>query len=1007
MLPGCSSKRKRKDAEPSKLNKFYHNTTALYNGYFNANEIMEQTYLQLKASHKDNYNELLPLYDYVSIEDPKAVYGELDRAIEKVTTVASLHEPSKWVDDCYVLMGEAQYLKQEYETAEETFAYFKDEFNPDNPFGRNYKKKKKSKKQIKKEKDKERKEAKKAREEEKKEDKKQREEEREAKKKAKEEADKARAEERKQKKKEREAEQKRRKKKSKKSKKRKKRSKKSREDRDQEKKEEAKVKTETTEQKPVVEKPAAKIVEEEVEEREEDPRSETEDDPKKKKEEEKIDKTAYSKGMMWYAKTLVQRDKLSNASYLVKRMSEDGLMPDDARREVPVILADINIKEENYATASDYLDEAIALAKDKSLKARYAFVQGQLYLRAKDYGSASSSFAQAKKWAKSFEMEFMSELNVEKSAMLSGGKSKGGVIAKLEKMIKEDKYLEYLDQLYYTMGEIQLEDGNFEEALKSFSRSIANNSNNLSLKQETYYKLANLFYNKEAYVESKYYYDSTLTVLDEDDLRYASVKNYSENLTEIAANIEVIKLQDSLLMMATWSDSKIETLAEKLIEDAEKAALAEAAKADAPTKPGTANKSSRSIGLKTSTFFAYDPIAKQRGYKEFKDKWSDIKLGDDWRRNDKSGIFGTDEEEEEEPGVAEDGFEEDQVTQMVNTIKSQIPYSDEAKAGINKKLEVAFFELGKAYRDKIQNYDKAAETHEELLRRFAAFDQKLDVYYYLYLSYLDLNDMTKANYYKNKVLDDYPDTEFAQAISDPNFGASQLSEEEKLNKFYEETYEAFEQGNYSLAQNKAEQSEKIFGKKHALRPKFALIRAMAIGNVEGKAKYVAALKDVITRFPNTPEKARADEMMRFLQGDKDAFTGVDAEEVDDIFSVEDSKLHYVAIVMYDVNPDQVVNAKIQVSNYNKQYHKLKKLQLGESPLDRKKKSEIILVRRFENKEKAMEYYEEVVKAKDEYIDSELGGYTIYPVTQRNYRKMIIERSDVRYRVWFEKNYLGK
>jgi len=382
MLSGCSSKRKRKDAEPSKLNKFYHNTTALYNGYFNANEIMEQTYLQLKSSHKDNYNELLPLYDYVSIEDPKAVYGELDRAIEKVTTVASLHEPSKWVDDCYVLMGEAQYLKQEYETAEETFTYFKDEFNPDNPFGRNYKKKKKSKKQIKKEKDKERKQAKKEREEEKREEKKQREEDREAKKKAKEESDKARAEERKQKKKEREAEQKRRKKKSKKSKKRKKgkkRTKKSREERDQQKEAEA-------------------------------------------------DKTAYSKGMMWYAKTLVKRDKLSNASYLVKRMAEDGLMPEDARREVPVILADINIKEKNYGVASDYLDEAIELADDKSLKARYAFVQGQLHLRDNDYGSAATSFAQAKKWAKSFEMEFMSELNVEKSAMLSGGKSKGGVI---------------------------------------------------------------------------------------------------------------------------------------------------------------------------------------------------------------------------------------------------------------------------------------------------------------------------------------------------------------------------------------------------------------------------------------------------------------------------------------------------------------------------------------------------------------------------------------------------
>ena len=153
---GCASKRK-KGGNPSALSKFYHNTTALYNGYFNANELMKQSYQTLRASHRDNYNEILPLYDYVLVENTKSVAADLDKAIEKVTTVAALHEPSKWVDDCYVLMGEAQYLKQDYESAEETFAYFKEEFNPTNPFGRNYKKKKRSKKAIRKEKEKEKK----------------------------------------------------------------------------------------------------------------------------------------------------------------------------------------------------------------------------------------------------------------------------------------------------------------------------------------------------------------------------------------------------------------------------------------------------------------------------------------------------------------------------------------------------------------------------------------------------------------------------------------------------------------------------------------------------------------------------------------------------------------------------------------------------------------------------------------------------------------------------------
>jgi len=1009
VLVGCASKKK-KGGNPSALSKFYHNTTALYNGYFNANELMKKSYASLQGAHRDNYNEILPLYDYVLVENTKSVATDLDKAIEKVTTVAALHKPSKWVDDCYVLMGEAQYLKQDYESAEETFAYFKDEFNPTNPFGRNYKKKKKSKKAIKKEKEKERKKEKEAREKKKKEEEEAKKKAREAKKKEKEAKEKARKEERERKKKEREAEKKAREKEKKRRKKGKKRRPKKKdkvEDKKvDEKVEDTKAKTDT---KPLEEKPATAKEEEKKEEVREETDEEDEDytaSSKKKKEKIKKDKTAYSKGMMWYAKTLVQRDKFSTASYMIKRMRSDGTMPDDALREVPVILADINIKEKNYYSAVNNLEEAIELANKKSLKARYAFVQGQLHLINKDYTEASESFKLAKKWASSFDMEFMAELNAEKTQMMGGSKTNDRVLAKLDKMIKEDKYLEYLDQLYFTKGEIQLEAGNFEEALSSFSLSIQNNVDNISLKQETYYKLAYLFYDKEKYVNAKHYFDSTVQVLAKEDPRFRECERYANNLSEVATNIASIQLHDSLLNMATWSDEQIESLAERLVEEGQ---IASAASKSAPsTRKSTGLLSGMKSSLKKSSFFAYDKLGRERGKKRFESVWGDdIVLEDNWRRKDKSGIFGGLEEEEEEQ-VPEDGFEEDEIGKMIAQIKSQIPYSDEAKAEITDRLKYAYFDLGKAYRDKIRNYERSASTHEELLTRFPAFDKKLDVYYYLYLSYLDLNNQSRAEYYKNKVLTEFADTEYAKAISDPNYGKNKLSKEERLFKYYEETYDLFEAGNYKEAYAQADQANSVFGKDNTLKPKFALIKAMATGSVEGKEAYVIALREVITKYPNTPEKARADEILRFLQGDKDAFTGINAEEVDDIFSLEDDKLHYVAIVMYGVSPNKMVNSKISVSNYNKKYHKLKKLQLSETPLNRKKKSEVILVRKFENKKKAMEYYNEVNKSKEEFItEAEPGSYTIYAVSQRNYRKMIIEKSDARYRVFFDKHYLGK
>ncbi len=128
LLTACVSQKKKGDV--SKAAKFYHNTTAHYNGYFNANEIMVESIDRLIDQHQDNYNEILKIYPEYAAAKPELVAEDLDRAIEKVAIVATVHEPSRWVDDCYIILGKAQFLKQDYETAEETFMYFIEEFDP-------------------------------------------------------------------------------------------------------------------------------------------------------------------------------------------------------------------------------------------------------------------------------------------------------------------------------------------------------------------------------------------------------------------------------------------------------------------------------------------------------------------------------------------------------------------------------------------------------------------------------------------------------------------------------------------------------------------------------------------------------------------------------------------------------------------------------------------------------------------------------------------------------------
>jgi len=110
-LADCTTQKRKGDM--SALAKLYENTTAKYNGYFNAREILRSSILELEEQHQDNYNKILNMYRYVEAENPQAVAGSLDEAIKKGSIVVSLHRESVWTDDCYLLLGQAQYLKQD------------------------------------------------------------------------------------------------------------------------------------------------------------------------------------------------------------------------------------------------------------------------------------------------------------------------------------------------------------------------------------------------------------------------------------------------------------------------------------------------------------------------------------------------------------------------------------------------------------------------------------------------------------------------------------------------------------------------------------------------------------------------------------------------------------------------------------------------------------------------------------------------------------------------------
>ena len=995
VLISCVSKKKRN--ETSKMGKAYHNTTAFYNGYWNAKEILRESMITLRLANVDDYNKILEVEDFVSIDNPKMVKAEMDKIIEKVTTVAQLHEPSDWVDDCYVLMAKAQYLKQEYETAEETLQYFQEDFNPSNPYGRNYKNKKPTGKAAKKIREAERKEAEKAKEKEKEKKQEIKEEKartqaqlREDKKEARQTTQKEKAKERESLKKEKE--------------KQKKKSSKGKKSADKPKSEnsgKSDTLTNTILNKPTLNKPPLNktIVNKEVADN-----KETEDEyipPVPKKPEE--DKTAFSEGILWLAKTYVKRENWYASELLLKKL-EEGKLNDEMKSEVTATYANLYIKQGKYAEAVPKLVEAIESADNKQLKARYSYIAGQLAQLLKDNTAAMNYFADAKKYSKNIKMEFMAELAEEKNGLLTGKRSKADVVEALKKMLNQDKNASVKDQIYFTLGEIELSQNNDEEAVDYFRSSVSNNKGDQKLKAEAYHTIATVFYGKEKYMQASSYFDTTITYLKGTDPRFAQVQKYVINLKDIATNINIINTQDTLLYFAAMSEEdQAKSIPPYLKRNRN------IASPTAPTK-GQISKQmtiSNSVDFGSSTFFAYNKMSKSRGKEEFSKTWGNRKLEDDWRRSSKSASNNSSPTEENDKKVKEsDGAELTADKEEYDAFVKTLPNNPIKKQEVNDKITLAMFTLGKLFRDKIENFSKSAETLDGMHTRFGPSPYELDSYYYLYLDYVDLNNSAKAAEFKNMIIQKYPDSKYASILNDPNFYAKSKNKASKQDEYYASVYNLFEKGQYPQALELIEKSANTMAENNPHLAKISLIRAMCIGNRDGKDEYIKELNNVIISYPNTPEQSKAKEIMRFLGGDKNAFAKANVKDVDKIYQKDESEGHYVTIITYNMEETKHVNVKVAISEYNKKNFKIERLQPGDASLNISDNSQVILIRKFDNSAKAMEYYNKVMKDKDEYLGQPNLNVDIFAISQRNYRKMLSERSAVGYALFFQTYYLG-
>lgn len=977
-LYSCTVQKRKGDMSATK--KLYENTTAKYNGYFNANELMKATYLQLEQQKQENYNKVLPVYSYMPVANPQALAPEMDKAIEKVSTVIALHRESQWVDDCYLLMGQALYLKQDYEGAESALKFMVEEYSPQRM---EQKKKKLST----------------------------------SKKKA---GGSARIEETSGDPDERATaskepvlsakEQAKVRKKYNKELKKKKRSSSNKKKKPSSGKKStpATKKVEPTKEEPA---PAAKV---------ETPapaptriRLADKEDPKVTGEPENYfmkHRPSYYEGMLWLARTQMERGSYDLAWRNLSKLESDPKVFEEIRPLVSMAQAHFFLLQKRYEDALPRLEKAAESADKKTEQARLTYIIAQIHQLGGRGQAAFDAYERTLKLNPDYEMDFNCRLNMTQNSWLSGKSTAEAAIKELEKMLTDIKNDPFRDRIYFTMATIALKSGNKTEAIAYLQQALQAGGANETQKAEAYYSLAKLYFAEEDYIKAQEYYEECLNTLLTTDDRYPEVKKMAQNLSDIATHLRTIAQQDSLLQIAEMSPEEKKKLASKIEAEQRKArqmALESSSRNNqAPTNSrGLAVSPSAGIAaqpaLVNSSFFAYNQKNLKKDQKEFEKKWGNRELEDNWRRSNKQSAGG----DAADPAVAVANTG-DYTDEQLDQLLPDVPSNESEIAEAQRKIRESLFELGKLYRERLENNPKSVEAFEELNKRFPNNSFELESWYYLYLTYTDLNDDAKAKVYFNKIIEKYPQTLYAKVLRDPNYVAEFQKEKMLLNTYYDDTYHAFQQGDFQTAFDRSNTAKEKFGAGNALQPRFALLAALCVGNLKGKESYITALQEVVSKYPNTPEQLRAKELLRLLGETGAALPGGETAKQTTQFLNDPDKSHYILVVFFE--SVTLNDYQVKVSNYNQKFHQSEAYNISPIYLgtDEKDRRPVLIIRRFKNKDDAMKYYLGVDKNKKDFINATEVDYEIFAVSQDNYRKLLDIKEFDAYRDFFKQNYLN-
>lgn len=704
---------------------------------------------------------------------------------------------------------------------------------------------------------------------------------------------------------------------------------------------------------------------------------------------------------LWLARTYTQTKEFKDAESVLTTLEGDRKFPKKFKLDLYTTRADFHLKQDQYQTAIKFLEKALQLVHTKKLKVRYMFILAQLYQQNNEMDKASEMYAKVIKKNPPYEMTFNARINLA-SSLQGSSKSNRDVKRQLQKMLRDNKNVDFRDQIYYALGNIEMKEGNKKEGINYYKESVYASTKNNDQKALSCLTLANLFYSDKNYVPAQAYYDSTLLYIAPDYPGMTDIKAKANSLNRLVENLNAISREDSLQRIAKLSEPErirvIDGIINNLREKEAEAQMAESQRLQ--DYYSSQSRQNMVIGDKNTQakWYFYNPVSVNQGMRDFQLKWGRRRNEDNWRRKNKSASFGT---EVSEIATAEKAVEKEKKKSSDNKSREfyvqNLPLTDSLMKVSRQRVIDGYYYGGMVYRNDLNDIPQAIALYERMLERFPETSYTAPVYYQLFKMYSELKNEPKASYYRNLVLSRFPDSNYAKVLSDPNFYKQVVEKDKEIDNLFEQTYTAYNNQNYPQVLTNVQLAFNQYKASPAI-PKFAMLRALAIGKTSDVMTFRTELNEIIKQYPKDEVSTRAKEIINYLNSYKPETKQQEDLKVAVVtYALEEQTIYYVGLVVQ--KQEDMNQVMFDIINFNLDNFSNEKLELNTEAIGDNYK--ILTIRSFTDKAKASAYLK-AIGAKPEVFKNVKGtSRELFIISPANYSILLKQKSADSYLQFFK------